>query len=208
VTEANAAEQVSTARIFLWPSPVLRDHAYPYLFDQDITRLGAESIAEGGEGTVAYQSCQRMPLEPLLSQMVTTMYAAGGIGLAGPQIGVPLRVAVIDIGDGKLIRMVNPILEAKEGEMRHQEGCLSLPGGKAMVTRAEKVIVTYRNPDGTQAPPLAAGGILAVVLQHELDHLQGKCIADVVGLAARAPLKRLMSKTKDQHGPSYLPGGR
>ena len=182
--------------IIHWPAAVLRDGAYPYLFDGDLERLGKESHAGGGEGTVSFHSVQRTQLRALLAEMTLVMYAAKGVGLAAPQIGVPLQVAVIDIGDGKLLELVNPTMVATEGKVRGSEGCLSLPGCHAHIDRAAKVIVSYFRPDGTE-DVLAAGGLLAIVLQHELDHLAGKTIAERCGVAARDIMRRTMTRTRE-----------
>lgn len=120
-------------------------------------------------------------LETLLRDMTETMYAAPGVGLAAPQIGVPLRVCVIDITVGKrngeLYELVNPEVVVCEGMQMEEEGCLSLPGFNATVVRPSRVVVKYVDRDGN--PKTVEGtGLLARALQHELDHLDGTIFVD------------------------------
>lgn len=127
----------------------------------------------------------------LHERLKATCYAANGLGLAAPQIGVSLHVAFVDVGDGKPLLLINPKIEAKEGTFRSQEGCLSIPGCSTFVTRARKVIVSYFREDGTEAEPLAARGLLAVALQHEIDHLDGRCVADEARLLSREAINKI-----------------
>jgi peptide deformylase len=113
--------------------------------------------------------------------MIETMYAAPGIGLAAPQIGVPLRVAVIDLSVGKrggeIHVLVNPEFVEREGTQLEDEGCLSLPGFNATVERPSRAVV--RAQDRAGQPRLIEGrGLLARALQHELDHLDGTLFID------------------------------
>jgi len=94
------------------------------------------------------------PIRVLLDDMVETMYAAPGIGLAAPQVGVPLRVIVIDLSVGedpaRVIKLVNPVFVEREGEQRHEEGCLSIPGYGGSPTRPLRVTVRGLAPDGEE----------------------------------------------------------
>jgi peptide deformylase len=117
----------------------------------------------------------------LLDDMVATMYAAPGIGLAAPQIGVPLRVCVIDLSvgarAGELIALVNPEFVERDGMQLEEEGCLSVPGFNATVARPSRVVV--RGLDHHGHPITIEGtGLLARALQHELDHLDGVVFLD------------------------------
>lgn len=117
----------------------------------------------------------------LIDDMVAVMYAAPGIGLAAPQIGVPLRVCVIDLSVGKrggeLIALVNPEFVEREGMQLEDEGCLSVPGFTATVPRPASAVV--RGFDRHGAPQTVEGtGLLARALQHELDHLDGRLFLD------------------------------
>ena len=117
----------------------------------------------------------------LIDDMIETMYAASGIGLAAPQIGVDLRVFVTDVSAGRnpgdLVVMINPELVNQEGLQREEEGCLSLPGLDAVVPRPERAVV--RGLDREGRPCEAAGvGLAARALQHELDHLDGSLFPD------------------------------
>lgn len=112
----------------------------------------------------------------LIDNMFETMYAAKGVGLAAPQIGVSKRVIVIDIGDGP-IEMVNPVILESEGEELEEEGCLSIPGVTGEVARAAKVKVQGLNRNG-QLQEIVAEELLARAFQHEIDHLEGVLFVD------------------------------
>jgi peptide deformylase len=117
----------------------------------------------------------------VITDMVETMYAAPGIGLAATQIGVPLRIFVVDISLGRdpsgLIVMVNPEFVLREGMQLEEEGCLSVPGFNATVVRPEKAIV--KGLDRTGAEHQREGtGLLARAFQHEMDHLDGTLFVD------------------------------
>ena len=112
----------------------------------------------------------------LAQDMLETMYAAPGMGLAAPQIGISERLVVIDIGEGPMI-LFNPRILAKEGSRRDVDGCLSIPGRSDYITRAQKVAVSYLNEHGKQIE-LKTDGLLAWALQHEIDHLDGVLFID------------------------------
>jgi peptide deformylase len=111
------------------------------------------------------------PVQRLAHDMLETMYPAAGIGLAAPQVGVQKRVVVVDVGEGPLV-LVNPTIYAAEGEQLGLEGCLSLPDLVGEVRRAEWVTVNGLNGQGRPVR-LESEGLLARVLQHEIDHLDG-----------------------------------
>jgi peptide deformylase len=120
-------------------------------------------------------------LRALAQDMVETMYAAPGIGLAAPQIGIPLRLFVIDVSGGHdpkgLIALVNPEFVEREGMQLEEEGCLSLPGFNATVARPERVTVKGVDLDGHERF-LTGDGLLARAFQHEMDHLDGRVFVD------------------------------
>jgi len=128
----------------------------------------------------------------LVDDMFETMYAAPGIGLAASQVDVHQRFMVIDVSESKSepLVFVNPRIVAQEGVQTCQEGCLSVPGIYADVKRAEKITVQALDRDG-QPWEIAADGLLAVCIQHEMDHLDGKLFVDYL-----SPLKRDMVKRK------------
>jgi peptide deformylase len=130
----------------------------------------------------------------LLKDMVDTMYAAPGIGLAAPQIGVPLRVIVVDLSVGErpaeLIQLVNPELVERSGEQRHEEGCLSVPGYGASPARPERVVVRGLDPRGEECV-YTATELLARAFCHEIDHVDGLLFVDRL-----SPLKRDLMKRK------------
>ncbi len=107
----------------------------------------------------------------LLDDMAETMYAANGVGLAGPQVGVLRRVCVIDIGQG-VIELINPRVVEKNGERFAQEGCLSSPGKSGITKRPQAVKVVYQNRFGEECE-IAGEDLLAQALCHEIDHLDG-----------------------------------
>jgi peptide deformylase len=113
--------------------------------------------------------------------MTETMYAAPGIGLAAPQIGVPLRVSVIDLSVGKqggeLLTLVNPEFVEREGMQIEDEGCLSVPGFTATVARPARVVVRALDRDG-HPQTIEGTELLARALQHEIDHLDGLLFLD------------------------------
>jgi peptide deformylase len=130
----------------------------------------------------------------LFDDMVSTMYAAPGIGLAAPQVGVPLRVIVIDLSVGEdrsqLIRLVNPEILEREGEQQHEEGCLSIPGYGGSPRRPARVVARGLDPDGTERV-IEATELLARAFCHEIDHIDGLLFVDRL-----SPLKRDLMKRK------------
>lgn len=116
-------------------------------------------------------------LRKLSEDMLETMYAAPGVGLAGPQVGISLRLFVFDDGASGPRFMANPVLSAQEGETTEEEGCLSIPGPFHPTVRFEKVVCRGQGIDG--APLEMEGeGLLARIFQHETDHLDGTLFID------------------------------
>ncbi|WP_372017847.1 peptide deformylase [Pseudoxanthomonas sp. 10H] len=130
--------------------------------------------------------------QTLVDDMFETMYAAPGIGLAASQVDQHLRFMVIDVSEGKDAPMVfiNPEITARDGEQVYQEGCLSVPGIFADVTRADSITVRHLDRQG-RVQELSTDGLLAVCIQHEMDHLDGKLFVDYL-----SPLKREMVRKK------------
>ena len=120
-------------------------------------------------------------LHTLIDDMIQTMYAAPGVGLAAPQVGVSLQVCVIDLSVGKrggeVITLVNPEFVELEGLQLEEEGCLSVPGFQATVSRAERAVVKGQDRNG-RSIDVEGFGLLARALQHELDHLSGRLFLD------------------------------
>lgn len=133
-------------------------------------------------------------LQELIDNMIETMYAAPGIGLAAPQVGEPKSVAVIDVSFGgekfPLLVLVNPIIEISEGEVEFEEGCLSIPEYSAAIKRAERVIVRALDRHGMQME-IEGTDLLAIALQHEIDHLNGMLLIDRI-----SPIKREFFKKR------------
>jgi peptide deformylase len=134
----------------------------------------------------------------LMDDMLETMYAAPGIGLAAIQVGVPLRVLVLDIADEgepkSPLAMANPEIVAMGATTRvYEEGCLSIPDVRVEIERPETVTVRYLDRDGKQQE-LAATGLLATAVQHELDHLDGQLIIDFLSRLKRDMVIRRFKK--------------
>jgi peptide deformylase len=160
--------------IVIWPDPVLKQIAKPVdRVDDTIRRL--------------------------LDDMAETMYAADGVGLAAPQVGVSRRVIVIDVSprqEGQaLLHLVNPEIVRTEGTRVYTEGCLSLPGEAEDVERADKVWVRALGRDGKPFE-LECDQLLATAVQHEYDHLQGTVFVDHLSSLKREIIRRRMKKLK------------
>ncbi len=137
-------------------------------------------------------------LQRLIDDMIQTMYAAPGIGLAAPQVGVSRRLIVIDVNGREeeeipLIVLINPEIKAADGEMASEEGCLSLPGYIADVKRAERVLVSGLDRKGKQVE-IEGRGLLSRVLQHEIDHLNGMLLIDRISSIKREFFKKRFQK--------------
>ncbi|MBI4055442.1 MAG: peptide deformylase [Elusimicrobia bacterium] len=141
-------------------------------------------------------------LQSLLKDMWATMEAARGVGLAAPQIGLALRLAVIDVkpqGESRRVVLINPVIVSKQGFQQEEEGCLSIPGLYAPIHRAARVVVRAVNEKGLPVE-WAGEGLLARAFQHELDHLNGKLFIDHLPLFSRLKVKRLIRKLKREWG--------
>lgn len=158
-------------RIHHYPDPVLKQKAAPVtVFDEELRRLAAD--------------------------MLETMYAAPGVGLAAPQVGIGKRLIVLDCSSkddqSQPLVAVNPEILAGEGECCEEEGCLSVPEYYAKVVRSERVRVRFQELDGT-VREIEAGGLWAICFQHEIDHLDGILFVDHL-----SPLKRSLFRKKYQ----------
>ncbi|MCU0572576.1 MAG: peptide deformylase [Syntrophobacteraceae bacterium] len=159
-------------QICTYPDPILRRKAEPVTtIDRDIHRL--------------------------IDEMAETMYSAPGIGLAANQVGKAQRVLVVDLQrpeyDRGLLVLVNPKIVAASGETTYEEGCLSVPEFFSNVKRYEQVTVQAMDKDGNPVE-VSASGLLAVVLQHEIDHLEGRLFIDHLGTITRELFKRKWKK--------------
>ncbi|MFP5213247.1 MAG: peptide deformylase [Acidobacteriota bacterium] len=155
-----------------YPDPVLREKAAP-----------VEKVDE--------------QLRRLIADMVETMYEAPGVGLAANQVGIPIQLLVIDIqkpdDEHGLIVLINPEIVSASGQITFEEGCLSIPGYFTDIKRFSEV--TVRGLDQNEEPvEINASGFLAVALQHEIDHLEGKLFIDRMGAIARDIFKRRWKK--------------
>ena len=160
--------------ILIWPDPRLSEHASEVQVVDDSIRA-------------------------LVADLFETMYQASGVGLAAPQIGVLQRIVTIDTTpkqEGvKPLALINPVIVKSEGEIVWEEGCLSVPGESEEVTRFEKVTVRALDRDGKQFE-VEGTGLLAIALQHELDHLDGTVFVDRISTLKRGLIKRRMKRLK------------
>lgn len=137
-------------------------------------------------------------IQRLIDDMAETMYAAPGVGLAAPQVGRSVRVIVIDVNSKEeqkrdLISIINPEIIERSGEIDWEEGCLSIPDYSADVKRAERVIVSGLDREGKKKI-IVGEELLSVVLQHEIDHLDGMLFIDRLGPIKRDLVKRKLRK--------------
>ena len=156
--------------ILVYPDPRLRRKAKPVTrFDDDLKRFAAD--------------------------MAETMYHAPGIGLASTQVDDARRVIVVDVSEdhNALMTLINPEVRDREGEQEYEEGCLSVPGVYAPVSRAERIRVTARDVDGSLLE-FEADGLLAVCIQHEIDHLDGKVFVDYLSRLKQDRIRKRLVK--------------
>jgi peptide deformylase len=160
--------------IIIWPDPVLKKTAAPVTqFDESIRTLVAD--------------------------MFETMYASDGVGLAAPQIGQLHRIITLDTRprqpEAKPLAMINPVIVKTEGTHFYLEGCLSLPGEAEEIERARDVRVKYQDLDGVEHE-IDCEGLLAIVVQHETDHLQGVMFTDRISVLKRELIRKRMKRLK------------
>jgi len=160
---------MAVLKIRKYGDPILRRRALPI---EEVTAEARQTIAD----------------------MTETMYDEVGIGLAAPQVGISLRLVVVGDEDGRGVRaLINPVIVEQGGQVTAEEGCLSIPGIFAPVTRAAWVRLEARDADGKPVE-LTARGLRARVLQHELDHLDGVLFLDRLDPVTRDRIKRKIKK--------------
>lgn len=147
-----------------------------------IVKMGASALKQKARPVTAWDDA----LRELVEDMEETMHAAHGIGLAANQVGLPHDLAIIDVladaaksDKSELFVLTNPVMVETHGEVRAEEGCLSIPGLVAEVVRPERVVVKYQDLHGEESF-LEAEGLLARALCHELDHLSGKLFIQMI----------------------------
>jgi len=139
----------------------------------------------------------------ILSEMAQLMYAESGIGLAASQVGVNESMIVVDIGTG-LYKLINPKIVEKEGYQVMEEGCLSVPGVCIKVKRARRVVIKAQDED-SKPVTIEAEGLLACVLQHEIDHLKGKLIIDYASILEKLKIRNKLKELKKRSEYERLP---
>ena len=167
---------MAVLEILHYPNPVLAEKSQPVeIFDESLRQLA--------------------------SDMAETMYDAPGVGLAAPQVGELKRLVVIDCSGSEapadLIVAVNPEIVAREGDCMEEEGCLSVPGYYARVARSARVTVRYQDLDG-QTQEREADELLAVAIQHEIDHLDGVLFVDRLSSLKRSMFRKKYQKMLQQ----------
>lgn len=142
-------------------------------------------------------------LAAFVADLVETMYAVDGVGLAAPQVGDPRRVTVLDVGQARdcsqVLTLVNPRIVARRGTIDSEEGCLSIPGVVETIERAAEVDVEYRDPSGAERT-LSGTGLLSRALQHEVDHLDGILFIDHLGALKRRLVVREWKRAREEKG--------
>lgn len=135
----------------------------------------------------------------LIDDMFETMYAAPGIGLAATQVNVPQRILVLDVSEAhdQPLALVNPEIVARDGIEESEEGCLSVPGIYETVQRADQIRVRALDRDGKQIE-FDASGLLAVCIQHEIDHLDGKLFVDYLSDLKRTRIRKKLEKERER----------
>ncbi|MEK7438997.1 MAG: peptide deformylase [Pseudomonadota bacterium] len=138
-------------------------------------------------------------IRSLVADMAETMYAAPGVGLAATQVDVHKQVIVIDASDtrDKLLALINPEIVAAMGEADCEEGCLSVPGVYEKIARAEHIVVRALGLDG-QSFSMEAEGLLAVCIQHEMDHLKGRVFVEYLSRLKQTRIRAKMQKQQRQ----------
>ena len=163
---------MSRLEILHYPDPRLRRRAEPVrVVDDDVRRL--------------------------IDDMLETMYDAPGIGLSAPQVNVAKRVVTVDVSKERSapLALVNPEIRWVDGELETEEGCLSVPGVYELVKRPERVRVSALDRDG-HSREIDAEGLLAVCIQHEIDHLDGRLFVDYLSRLKRQRIRRKAEKTR------------
>ena len=161
-----------------------------------ITKHG-ETVLKKPSPDVVYEAIKG-DLPGLLKDMWATMYAAHGVGLAAPQIGLNLRLAIIDVkpeGQSKQLVLINPKILKLDGAQEEEEGCLSIPGLYSKLKRHARATISALDENG-RAYEASGEGLLARAFQHEIDHLNGKLFIDHLGLAQRLKVARILKDLK------------
>ncbi len=172
-----------------------RPRALPPSMIRPILRYGERPLHQPAADVTVFDD----NLQRLIDDMIETMYAAPGIGLAATQVGVPLRVFVVDVSVGRdrkdLIVMINPAFAVREGMQLEEEGCLSVPGFNATVVRPSRTVLTGLDRHGVEQT-VEAKGLLARAFQHEMDHLDGVVFVDRLRGIKRDLIVRKIQKLK------------
>jgi len=163
----------------------------------DVVKYGDPVLEKSGATITKFDAA----LEELAEDMFATMYAAQGVGLAAPQIGKSIRIAVVDVTGGKnpeaKIVLVNPQIIHAEGEKREEEGCLSIPGFRGYVVRPQFVTVKAQNAKG-ETFEIRGEDLLARAFCHEIDHLNGVLFLAHLSMLKRDLIRRKIKKLRKQ----------
>ena len=177
----------------------------------EILKFPNARLREKSKSFNLHDDNERLEILRLVQEMQNTMYEANGIGLAAPQIGILKKIFIIDIeqrlekdddgevidrSPGVLMIFINPEIKSKEGEVVYEEGCLSVPGIYEEIKRAAKIELEYYDLN-FEKKHLVAEDFLAVVIQHEYDHLEGKLFIDKLSVVKRTIVKNKVLKGKN-----------
>jgi peptide deformylase len=189
--KSTSSEVASSAETVSVDAPVAARKIYP------IVKYGAPILEKPTAAVKKFDA----DFEQLTEDMFASMYAAQGVGLAAPQIGLTLRVAVVDVTAGKnpeaKIVLANPEIIHAEGEVREEEGCLSIPGFRGYVVRPQFVTVRAQNAKG-ESFEIRGENLLARAFCHEIDHLNGVLFLQHLSMLKRDLIKRKIKKLKKQ----------
>ncbi len=149
-----------------------------FLYGEEVLRQAASPVEEIDDN-----------VRELIRNMAETMRTAGGVGLAGPQVGESRRIIVAEVPQEQkeLIALINPVIVESQGSSEYEEGCLSIPGITAKVKRAAEVVVEGLTPEGKEVRNRYSG-LVGTVIQHEIDHLEGILFVDRLGFLGRSVL--------------------
>ena len=164
-----------------------------------VRRFGDPILRKKTEAVTVFDS----ELKGFVDHMIDTLYEENGLGLAAPQVGDLRKIVIIDLSFGEEVEntlaLVNPEILSKEGECIMEEGCLSIPGIFENVMRPEKIRIQYRDLDGV-VREIDAEGLLARIIQHEVDHLEGILFVDRISTVKKMLLAKALREIAEENG--------
>ena len=166
-----------------------------------VRRFGDPFLRKKTEEVTVFNS----ELKDFIDHMIDTLYEENGLGLAAPQVGDLRKIIIVDLSFGEEVEntltLINPEVLSQEGECVMEEGCLSIPGIYEDLTRPEKVRIQYREPDGA-VREIDADGLVARIIQHEMDHLDGILFVDRLSTVKKLLLAKALREIAEENGNS------